>query len=204
MVLLPEQPKPATARISPAVLRGDLNISNAPISQVTLEFAEQGLVEKQVSGLGDTGSDVDLAMKKLVDELSRRHLVTPFLLKTPIFLGAVDNPHVLTITHGVTLPIRHGDTFYQHTFGVANIPGPPHLIFGQPWLQKYCPKALQIIKEFGITQILAPEPMKIQDLPFKYSASLTPARTPPGSPRLRPIPMPPTNDPKLAFSAGGD
>jgi hypothetical protein len=147
---------------------------------------------------------MDLAMKKLVDELACRNLVTPFLLNTPIHLGAVDNPHVLTITHGVTLPIRHGDTFYQHTFGIADIPGPPHLIFGQPWLQKYCPKALRIIEQFGISQILSPETPNMAAGPYRYSPPLTPARTPPASPQLKPISAPPCKDPKLAFSAGGD
>ena len=192
------------------MLQGHLDIADALTSQVTLEFAREGLTEWKVTALKDCAADIDMVNSSLVDELIRYDLAHPYRLKTPIHLGAVDVPHAFTITHAITLPIREGNQFYQHPFGIANIPAPPHLIMGTPWLKKYCPLAIQVIKEFGIQEISTKETcVRTAPAPSKpiYIPPLTPAKTPkpspPESPALTPIASPPCSDPVIAFSAGG-
>jgi hypothetical protein len=194
------------AYVSAALLTGKLDIADAPISQVILEFVQHGLSEWKVSALKDTGADVDMVSKSLVDRLVNQGFVTPFKLDVPIQLGAIDVAHALTITHAVLLPIREGDMFYEHIFGIADIPSPPHLIMGQPWHQKFVPDALEIINKFGYTEISTREAH--QQTKFQYGLP-TPTNSPPLSPKLRPITpekpilCPPCKDPITAFSAGG-
>jgi hypothetical protein len=195
-------PQEAHALVSTAVLTGDINIADAHISQISLEFANEGLSEWKVTGLGDTGAQLEIANTSLVNELEKQHLVTPYKLNLPIRLGAVDRPHALTITHGVQLPLRIHDTLILHHFAIADIPSPPHLIFGRPWLQKHCPQSLRQIDNLGIPTIGSnPEPTD-----FKFGVP-TPTNTPPLSPKIDnhpPIACPPTPNPEIAFSGGGD
>jgi hypothetical protein len=146
----------------------------------------------------------------LVDELINQNLASPFKLHLPIHLGSVEKPHAMTITHAVELPVRDGDVFFTHIFGIANIPAPPHIIMGQPWLKKYCPDALKILNEFGI-QTLGKLPSTTEfnhGLPTPVnSPSLEPTKAPAcrqrSLPEPPPIALPPCSNPATAFSAGG-
>jgi hypothetical protein len=142
----------------------------------------------------------------LVEQIEARHLASRFKLPTPIYLGSVNTTHALTITHGISLPLREGDVHYTHTFAVANIPGPPDLIQGRPWIDKHCPLAMEIFRNFGQQKFPNSQPKFVKNTPI-YSPPLTPPRTPlsspPDSPVLKPIPMPPCNNPQTAYFAGG-
>jgi hypothetical protein len=170
---------PRVAHAPAGLLNGKLDIANAFISQVYLEFANKGLVEWIISALKDTGSDLDMVSASLVDEIEQRDLTSSFPLSEPIAVGAVDTPTAFVITHAITLPIREGDVFYSHTFGVAPLPAPPHLIMGQPWLKRHLPHALDAIANFGklhddIPVISTARPV--------YTGTLTPSRSPARSP----------------------
>jgi len=222
------------AKASASTLSGKIDIANSPHSQVILEFAEGELVEWKVISLKDTGADIDMVTASLVATLEQMNLVKPFKLDTPIQLGAVNTDYAFTITHAVKLPIREGDTFYEHTFAIAPIPAPPHLIMGQPWLQTHCPEALKLINNFGIQEIASPE-FRAQTMitPDLTRPTITPSLEPqesrklvepspiigfepdsrPMSPMIsltadttcqQPIPLNPCKTPLLAFSAGGD
>jgi hypothetical protein len=191
----------ATARCSTATLTGSLDIADAHLTQVSLEFANEGLSEWKVTGQNDTGSDLELATQILVDELVKSHLVSPYKLRIPIRLGAINTKNALTITHAVTLPFRIGDQFFTHNFGIAPIPAPPHLIFGRPFLRKYCPDALDMLERIGFQTIGKPPTTIAHGLP-------TPTNSPPLSPRILPktervLALPPCSDPRTAFFAGG-
>jgi hypothetical protein len=205
-----------TATVSSALLRGELDIANALISQVILEFAHEELTEWKVTSLKDTGGDISMANEPLVAEIESRGLASRFSLRTPIRLGSISNPHAMTITHAISLPIREGNKFYHHTFGIAPIPSPPHLIMGQPWFKEHCPDALHQINKFGYqeinTQATCAKTMVQHGLLTPItSPTLTPAHSPnssptnslPSSPRLKPIALPPCKDPATAFLAGG-
>jgi hypothetical protein len=212
----PPPPNPSTtpptefrkATVSAALLTGSLDISHAHVSQVHLEFAEKGLSEWKVSGVGDTCGDIDMVSLPLVEELVKQKLVSPYQLRTPIALGSVSTTHALTITHAVKLPVRVHDVLYHHTFAVANMPSPPHLIFGRPWLKKYSPDALAIIDQLGI-QTIGPEPsLTKHGLPTPInSPPLTPKTTAHNQqslPEPPPFALPPCSNPEIAFSGGGD
>jgi hypothetical protein len=159
------------------------------------------LSEWKVTGQNDTGSDLELVTQILVDELVKYHLVSPYKLRIPIRLGAINTKNALVITHAVTLPFRIGDQFFTHNFGIAPIPAPPHLIFGRPFLRKYCPDALDMLERIGFQTIGKPPTTIAQGLP-------TPTNSPPLSPKLLPktgqvLALPPCSDPQTAFLAGG-
>jgi hypothetical protein len=200
------------AKVSAALLRGELDIANALISQATLEFAIEELTEWIVTTLKDTGADISMANEPLVAEIESRGLASRFPLRTPIHLGSVANPHAMTITHAISLPLREGNRFYYHTFGVAPIPSPPHLIMGQPWFREHCPEALEIINRFGFhdihTQAACAQAMAQHGLLTPITTpGLTPTSSPPcsppDSPALKPLALPPCKDPQTAFLAGG-
>ena len=168
--------EPKIARVPLALLDGTLDIEHAPLTQIKLEFAMLDLIEYPVTSLKDSGSDLDLVTKKLVDILRDARLVVLKQLSQPIPIGSVKEKHVLTITHMVTLPIREGETFYTHTFGVADIPSPPHVIMGRPWLRKYCPAALKIMSEFG--QSTSTRPIELEIAQPTTTANTSPAVKP--------------------------
>jgi hypothetical protein len=142
-----------------------------------------------------------LATQILVDELVKSHLAFPYKLRIPIRLGAINTKNALIITHAVTLPFRIGDQFFTHNFGIAPIPAPPHLIFGRPFLRRYCPDALDMLERIGFQTIGRPPTTIAHGLP-------TPNNSPPLSPKVLPktegtIALPPCSDPHKAFLAGG-
>lgn len=123
-------------------------------------------------------------------------LVKPFPLDVPIHLGAVDTKHAFTITHAVSLPIREGDIFYEHTFGIAPMPTPPHIIMGRPWLKRFCPQALQIMQQFGFQHM----PNSINPI-----VALSKTEHPPLQPGTTQVPIAcgPCQDPAESYIAGG-
>jgi hypothetical protein len=204
------------AKVSAALLKGELDIANALISQVTLEFANEELTEWKVTSLKDTGADISMSNESLVAEIESRGLTSRFSLRTPIRLGSIKDPHAMTITHAITLPIREGNKFYHHTFGIAPIPAPPHLIMGQPWFKEHCPEALDQINKFGYQEINTKatcaqtmvqhglvNPVITPSLTPSHSQSSSPENSAPPTPKLKPIALPPCKDPNTAFLAGG-
>ena len=98
----------------------------------------------------DTGADTEMAVVSLVDEIESLGLAHRYPLKVPIGMGSIDSPSpVFTITHAIDLPQRIGDKFFHWTYGVADIPGPPHIILGKPWMEAHCPDVIKTLKEFG-------------------------------------------------------
>lgn len=131
-----------------------------------------------MQALKDPGAEADLVAKELVDRLAKYNLVTPFQLKTPIQLGAIDRPNAFLITHAVTLPVREGDQYFEHTFGVSPIPSPPHIILGLPWAKKYCPEAIQALSNFGKIGKHVPIITPINQITHTNTPDLSPSQTP--------------------------
>lgn len=189
---------PKVYHVPSAVFTGELNITNALVTQATLEFAHEGLTEWTVTTGKDTYADVDLVRLALVEQIESRHLAHRFKLQTPIHLGAVDTPHALTITHAIELPLREGDVYHKHTYAIADIPGPPDILQGRPWIDKFCPEIIETILKFGQKPIGPIENPSFIKRP--------PIETPPLSPKLtpqKPLAFGPCKNPKQAYFAGG-
>lgn len=175
-------------------------------NNATLEFAHEGLTEWKVTCSKDSCSDVDMVRLALVEQIEARHLAKRFKLSTPIYLGSVNSIHAMTITHAISLPLREGDIHYTHTFAIGDMPGPPEILQGRPWIDKYCPEMIQILRNFGKQSIGNTVPNFTRSIPI-YSPPLTPPTTPknstPPSPELKPTALPPCNNPQIAYFAGG-
>jgi hypothetical protein len=197
------------ALISSASLTGTLNIADSFHSQISLEFAGEGLVEFEVTALKDTGAEIDIVASSLVDELIRHQLAVPFALDSPVLVGAVDTDDAFTITQAISLPIRENDVFYEHVFGIGPLPAPPHIIMGTPWISKYCPEALKHLQDFGKISLLSSPPVsKLKDsdtpvTPTTHSPSALGQGSPPVLPESEILSFGPCKDPITAFSAGG-
>jgi hypothetical protein len=192
------QSSPKIYHVPSAVFTGELNITNALVTQATLEFAHEGLTEWTVTTGKDTYADVDLVRLALVEQIESRHLAHRFKLPTPIHLGAVNTPHALTITHAIELPLREGDVHHKHTYAIADIPGPPDILQGRPWIDKFCPEIMETIRKFGQQSIGPTEEPSFTRKP--------PINTLPLSPKLspqKPLAFGPCKDPKQAYFAGG-
>lgn len=194
-------------RVSPASIRSDLDIANSLHKAFTLEFAGSELKEiSKLFALLDSGADVDMVTRSLVVELEKLGLVVQQKLASPFPLGAwgEDQPFAW-ITHFVTLPVRIGDSFFEHNFAVADVASPPHLILGRPWLAEHCPGALYILDSFGEGEASPPKPAPTTVISTR---SITPVVTPALTPQrssgaMSPINLGPSEDPFAAFSAGG-
>lgn len=145
--------------------------------------------------LPDTGADIDMVTEELINHLEHRQLVQRNPLRTPIPIGSVKDKIALTITHSADLTIRIGEKLFKHTFAVAPIPAPPHVILGQPWMRLHCPEALSHLHTFGTSN---PEEQSTLRVPEN---DCTPPKTTPSW--EKPVPLPHSTNPVAAFSAGG-
>jgi hypothetical protein len=164
-----------------------------------LEFADENLTEISVENLGDTGAEVDMAVASLVDEIESLGLASRYKLRQPIDVGSIDSPTpVFRVTHAVRLPQRIGDEFFEWTYGVADIPGPPHIILGKNWIEHHLPSVVHSLKNFGQNTIGKPRdyPLKGLSTPVVTTA-LAPARSD------KPIPFGPAPGLQTPLLTGG-
>lgn len=192
------------ARIASAHLSGTLDIANSLHKAFILEFAAHELVEVSGFAILDSCADVDTVASSLVVKLEKLGLLTRQKLPRPFSLGSWDREVVETVTHFVDLPVRIGEHFATHPFGVTNMPTPPHIICGRPWLKKHCPHALEILDNFGAGEASTPDSgtHATRKVTFTHSPDLSPEKLP-GSGTISPIALGPSKDPSAAFSAGG-
>jgi len=188
------------AYASAAVLKGTLNLADSLLVPGKLEFAEEDLTEVAVENLMDTGSDADMAVASLVDNVESLGLAQRYPLARPIAMGSIDSPEpVFVITHAIRLPQRIGDRHFWWEYGVANIPGPPHIILGKPWMERHCPSVIEALKNFGL-QTLSQRDTPVRALAAPVvTKSLAPTRT---TPPLAFGPAPGLQHPLIA--GGGD
>ena len=190
------------------LLNSTLNVADALHKTVVLESAGECLVETTVTGLLDTGAQVDMVTRSLVDRLVESKLCSPTTLHSPMNIGSVKDEIALQITEVVELSGRLGDEFFTHTFGIADIPAPPHLILGKPWMEKFAPEAIRTLERLGTQVLTSPESPGLTNLEVKHVT--TPALYPdsgynsgtvtPAEPVLA---FGPSTNPQKAFSAGG-
>jgi hypothetical protein len=98
-----------------------------------------------VTALVDTGADVDLIARELVERLN----LTQIPLIKKVKLGSVKEQHALTITHAVKTQFRIQGMIHMHEFLVTDLPGRPEVILGRPWLKTHRPEILALIDELG-------------------------------------------------------
>jgi hypothetical protein len=196
--------KSALAPLASRILRtGCLDIANDLFLTGSFEFAEEGLVEKSVVFLMDTGAGMDLVTSQLVDSLEKKNLCSRFALLVPVQMGSVKEPNAFSVTHAVTLPCRINDRFFEHTFGIAPLPAPPHVILGKPWMEQFCPEVLDYLSSFGALEFGSPDSRHhVRKSTFTTSPPLGPTQAPDLAPP--PLALPPSTNPQAAFSAGGD
>lgn len=165
-------------QVPAALLSGKLDVANALHKSGTIEYSEDGLVEIPIVGLIDSGAQVDMATESLVASIEEQGLSKRFLLDEPIPIGSVKDAVALYLTEAIWLPVRFNDLFFWHMFAIADIPVPPHLIMGLPWMQKYCPAVIEFLQQFGIQTLLPDLTAQLMAAPTRVSPIISPALEP--------------------------
>jgi hypothetical protein len=161
-----------------------------------IEFLHHDYEEHDVACLPDTGADIDMVTEELITKLEQLQLVQRVPLRTPLYIGSVKDKIALTITHSVSLTIRVGENLFTHTFAIAPIPAPPHIILGKPWMKHHCPEVLYQLELIGASKLST-------DSLAKVVLTREETQTNPCLEEQKPTPLSPSTDPAAAFSAGG-
>ncbi len=183
-------------QVSSAVLSGHLDFANSLHKAFSLEFSGSGLDEVQGVALMDTGAECDLVTSSLVASLESQNLCARFPIE-PFSLGAVDRLDACQVTHAANLPLRLGESFSEWDFAIADLPSPPHIILGLPWMRKHCPEVLHFLEKFGPT-IIHTDGSWTPYTKAVHTPAISPLSTTP-----KPQALSPSTNTAAAFSAGG-
>jgi hypothetical protein len=96
-------------------------------------------------------------------------------LEKPIRLTSIEKEDALIIENFAVTKFGIGNKVFTEKFAICELPPGPDVILGKPWLNTRCPEAMELLKSYGGDEGTE-----------------------------KPLAFGPCNDPKTAFSAGGD
>lgn len=184
----------------------EIPIADSLSSTGFLEFVEDGLLDLRVSLLKDTGADWNLVSSSFVARMELNRFLLP--LSEPIRFDTAAGRGNSYVTHTIRLPLRLNEHFSEEVYAVAPLGIKQDIILGLPWLEKFCPDAIESLRKFG-GSLENPLAGNVETRP---AAAALPKRgsqieSLPAAPETAdpdtPLRFPGCQDPVTAFTAGG-